>query len=70
MGRKKIKKWAQCAYCLKWVPKKYLANHENTCRVRRGLDPKPEELEQEGQFIAKPGESIQELLDRARANPS
>lgn len=65
--RPKIKAWERCEYCEKFVPKKYLSNHENICRVRRGLDPKPENLleeKPENVLEARPGESIQDFLKR------
>ncbi len=71
MGKKKIK-WGVCSFCGSKIPEKYLAYHENVaCLVMRGLKPAPEDLQAPDlshaeEFTARPGEDIQDLMERMR----
>ena len=67
MGKKRTA-FVKCEYCDSWIPKKFIAHHENVCLVRRGLKSKPGEEKLGDTFTAKKGETIQELLDRMRDN--
>jgi len=62
---RKIKRFSTCAYCFKYIPTVYLAHHENVCKVRRGIDPKPlQPLDNAPTKKTKTKESGPELLDR------
>ena len=64
---RKIKRFSTCAYCFKSIPTVYLAHHENVCKVRRGIDPKPEQPLDNAptkKTKTRTKESGPELLDR------